>query len=240
MSAALLLCPAPATAQSPSDQSPTSLTLLRDAARAFRTGESDRAADLAGAIVDRPEAVVLRARALRARGKYDEAVQLLTPAASADPGGDAALELGSLQLSLGRAADAEKLLTTVLARNVRVQDPPNLARAASAARWLGHFQQANDLFRDAVVLRDRRCGGADRVGRSAARQAQRGGRGALIPRRRCRSTARSRRHTSAWHASRSTPIRDGARHRRRASCGSIRTSWTRTCSRPNWRWTTRT
>ena len=40
----------------------------------------------------------------------------------------------------------------MLARNVRVQDPPNLARAASAARWLGHFQQANDLFRDAVVL----------------------------------------------------------------------------------------
>ena len=152
MSTALLLCPAPATAQAPSDQSPTSLTLLRDAARAFRTGEYDRAADLAGAIADRPEAVVLHARALRARGKYDEAVELLTPAASADPGGDAALELGSLQLSLGRAADAEKLLTTVLARNVRVQDPPNLARAASAARWLGHFQQANDLFRDAVVL----------------------------------------------------------------------------------------
>ena len=152
MGTVVLLCPASATAQSTSDQPPTSATQLRDAARAFRTGEYDRAAALAGTIVDRPDAVVLHARALRARGRYDEALQLLAPAAAADPGGDAALELGSLQLSLGRASEADKLLTTVLARNVRVQDAPNLARAASAARWLGHFQQANDLFRDAVVL----------------------------------------------------------------------------------------
>ena len=131
----VLLRPASATAQSTPDQPPTSATQLRDAARAFRTGEYDRAAALAGTIVDRPDAVVLHAGALRARGRYDEALQLLTPATTADPGGDAALELGSLQLSLGRVSDAEKLLTIVLARNVRVQDAPNLARAASAARW---------------------------------------------------------------------------------------------------------
>ena len=75
----------------------------------------------------------------------------LTPLAAADRGGAAALELGLLQLSLGRRADAEAVAAgrhrAGVARRRRA-----MGRAARAAHALGRLQQANDLFRDAAAM----------------------------------------------------------------------------------------
>ena len=49
-----------------------------------------------------PAVVAVRARALIARGRYDEAIAALQPAAARAPSSEAALELGLLQQMLSR------------------------------------------------------------------------------------------------------------------------------------------
>lgn len=95
-----------------------------------------------------PRAVAVRARAMIARGRYEEAEKLLTPAAAAAPTSDAALELGLLQLYLGRRADGTRALTR-LVNTAQPRGAADLLRVAQAARALGRFQDANTFFRDA-------------------------------------------------------------------------------------------
>ena len=57
------------------------------------------------------------------KGQYAEAVRMLEPAAAQAPLSSAALELGLLQLRLGRAEVASRLLTTVFRQGSRAGDP---------------------------------------------------------------------------------------------------------------------
>ena len=86
-----------------------------------------------------------------AAGRYPEALKGLAGPAERDPAGDAALELGLMQRYLGRR-EAERTLGVVVDRNATGETPLRLARAARAARALGRFQAANDLYRDASRL----------------------------------------------------------------------------------------
>ena len=149
----LLLTPAAVLAQAPApapDATSTS-SKLAEAARAIRTGHYDDVESLIASLRDEA-AIVLRASAHEARGRYDDAQALLTPAAAANPGGDAALELGLLARLRGRRAESDRLLVAVLDRNVRGPEQDRLVRAARAARALSRFEQANEAFRGATML----------------------------------------------------------------------------------------
>ena len=61
-----------------------------------------------------PRAVAVRARAFIARGRYEEAEKLLTPAAASAPTSDAALEFGLLQLYLGRRDAATRTFNRIV------------------------------------------------------------------------------------------------------------------------------
>ena len=126
----------------PADTSPLAL-----AARALNTGHYDEVEKLLSAAADE-RSIVLRARAHLARGRYAEAEKLLAGRAAANPAGDAALELGQLQLYLGRRAEGARTLQMVLTRGSE-GTPADLMRLGLAARALGRFQDANGFFRAA-------------------------------------------------------------------------------------------
>lgn len=97
--------------------------------------------------------VTVLARARIERGRYAEAEKMLTPLVAADATGDAALELGRLQMYLGRRADGSRTLTRVVTGS-RGRTAEELTRIGQAARVLGRFDsqlfhRANEAFRDA-------------------------------------------------------------------------------------------
>jgi cellulose synthase operon protein C len=94
---------------------------------------------------------VARARTEIDRGRYADAERLLAAPAAADPGGDAALELGLLQLYLGRRNEGRTTLQGVLRRSDE-DSSRHLLRLGRAARALGQFQEANGYFRGANRL----------------------------------------------------------------------------------------
>ena len=126
------------------DTSPTAA-----ATRAYNLGQYDQIDGLLKA-ESGERALVLRAKAHVARGRYVEAEKLLAGTASANPDGDASLELGLLQQYLGRA-EAARTLQTVLTQS-NDTTPADLLRLGLAARALGRFQDANGFFRDAIRL----------------------------------------------------------------------------------------
>ena len=101
--------------------------------------------------------VALRARAFIEVGRFADAEKLLAGPAKAQPTSDAALELGLLQLIVGRRADATQTLRRVLSLTPRTAaDNFRLARAAVA---LGRetavtetVHDANRFFREANRL----------------------------------------------------------------------------------------
>src|SRR5262245_15295799 len=112
--AILTLClTAHSSAQSPQN---TAASPFDAASRALNRGQFDEVATLLRDSTD-PRAIAIRARAEIAQGRYAEAEKLLTAAAASAPGSDAALELGTLQLLLGRRADATRTLQGVLTRS---------------------------------------------------------------------------------------------------------------------------
>jgi tetratricopeptide (TPR) repeat protein len=146
--ALVLLC----AAQVPLAQSrpPAAATPADAALKAFNAGQLDEVETLLRSATD-PRSVAIRARAEIARGRYAEAEKILTPAATAQPGSDAALELGLLYMQLGRRNDAVRILKLIVAR-VDGQTAPELLRLGLAARALGAFQDANGFFRSANRL----------------------------------------------------------------------------------------
>ncbi len=95
-----------------------------------------------------PRAIAIRARGLIERGRYAEAEKLLAAPAAAQPGSDAALELGSLQLRLGRRAEGNRTLDRLLgAANPRTA--ADYLRLALAARALGESTAQAQLIKDA-------------------------------------------------------------------------------------------
>ena len=94
------------------------------------------------------QAVVTAARADIARGRYTEARGVLSTVAAAQPTSEAALELGLLELYLGRRAEADRRLR-LLVNRLDARTAAAFFRLARAATALGAFQDANDFFRDA-------------------------------------------------------------------------------------------
>jgi tetratricopeptide (TPR) repeat protein len=123
---------------------------LAAAGRALNAGQYDQVEDLLQSVNGEPS-VVLRARAHIARGRYGDAEKLLTGLAGTSPAGDAALELGLLQLYLGRRPQAVRTLEVVLTRGSD-DTPADLIRLGRAARALGRFQDANGFLRNANAL----------------------------------------------------------------------------------------
>lgn len=119
---------------------------------AWRTGDYEAVERLTASRPGDERAAVLRARALAATGAMARAEEVLRPVAEAAAGGDAALELGLLQWSQGRRAEARRTLQTVLLAASQAETATAFMRAGRAARALGRFEDANAFFRDAIAL----------------------------------------------------------------------------------------
>ncbi len=90
----------PSSAQSPQ---PAAASPFDAAARALNFGRYEEVQSVLRNSTD-PRAIALRARAEIAQGRYAEAEKLLAGPAESAPGSDAALELGLLQLRVGRTS----------------------------------------------------------------------------------------------------------------------------------------
>ena len=102
--------------------------------KALRGGRYDEVETLGKSSTDQA-ITVMRAQALIARGEYASAEQLLTPLATAGPNGDAALELGLLQMYVGRRSEARRTLQLLLMGDPREANGPRLrARRPGRAR----------------------------------------------------------------------------------------------------------
>src|SRR5207237_8797457 len=79
-------------------------------------------------------------------GRYADAEKLLAGPAASAPGGDAALELGKLQLYVGKKAEGTRTLQRVI--NASAQNTAaDFVRLGDAERVLRRFQQASADFR---------------------------------------------------------------------------------------------
>ena len=85
------------------------------------------------------------------RGRYEEAIALLEPAAVKEPGSEAALQLGLIEQQVGRAQQATRHLTDVLEQGASGRDIEGVFRAARAAQALGRPRDANSLFKAAAA-----------------------------------------------------------------------------------------
>src|SRR6478672_10761034 len=120
------------------------------ARKALNLGQYDQVATLLGSSND-PRAVALRARIDIDHGRYAEAEKLLAAAAASAPGSDAALELGRLQLYLGKRPEGTRTLERLISASPQ-NSAADLVRLGEAERALGQFQQANADFRQANSL----------------------------------------------------------------------------------------
>jgi tetratricopeptide (TPR) repeat protein len=124
---------------------------LQSAARAVIEGRYDEVSALVEKLDQQdPNVAAVRARALVARGRYQDAESLLRPIAAKAPTSAAALELGLLLDMLGRA-DAQQVLGRIAFAEM-VADAQELGRSARALRALGRTQDANATYRDALSL----------------------------------------------------------------------------------------
>jgi tetratricopeptide (TPR) repeat protein len=117
------------------------------ARRALNEGRYSEVEQILGGQTD-PQSIGLRARALVEQGQYAEAEKLLAGPAKAQPRSDAALELGLLQLMLGRRTEGTQTLQRVLdaGEGGNAADALRRARAAVA---LGNALSSADLFHEA-------------------------------------------------------------------------------------------
>jgi len=148
VAAVLVLSATLPSAQSAQPSAP--LTPADQAAQALNTGRYDEVDGILKGATD-PRSIALRARAAIARGRYADAEKLLTPAATASPTSDAALELGLLQHYLGRRQDARRTLNRIT-DGFQARTAVELVRRGRALRALGEFKPANDDFRGANRL----------------------------------------------------------------------------------------
>ena len=95
---------------------------------------------------------VFHALSVAARGDYARAETILKPFATANPDGDAAVELGLLQLGTGKRTEGRQTLTLVLMGDVRNPTARDYLRAARASRALHRIDDANSYFKDAIRL----------------------------------------------------------------------------------------
>jgi tetratricopeptide (TPR) repeat protein len=96
-----------------------------------------------------PEAAAVLGHLTARTGKYEDAINILEPAASKAPLSTAALELALLHQKLGRNTAAAPLFEALMGQAATATDPDLLARAARAAQALGRPQDANAIYRAA-------------------------------------------------------------------------------------------
>lgn len=120
--------------------------------QAFLAGKYEDVDRLAAASPGDDAAALWQARALIARGEYARAEELLNPTVARNPGSDHTLELGLLQLYLGRRSEGRRTLQLMLMAEVQTPTARDYARAARASRALGRFDEANSYFREAIAL----------------------------------------------------------------------------------------
>jgi tetratricopeptide (TPR) repeat protein len=122
----------------------------RAAAAAIAHGKRDEASRLATARgANDPAAAVVLAQIAIARGAHKDALALLEPLASREPGGGAALELALLYRAIGREGDAQPLLSAVFKTGQTSSNPYALFDAGRAAHALNRARDANTLYREA-------------------------------------------------------------------------------------------
>lgn len=123
----------------------------RDAARkAFAAGKYDEAESLAAVFPKDDSLVVLCAQTFRVRGDYARAEALLQAAAAENPGSEAALELGLLQVYQGRRREAQRTIQLLRLAPTSGTPAQNYLRTGRASQFFGRFEEANALFREAV------------------------------------------------------------------------------------------
>ena len=123
-----------------------------NAEKSYRGGRYDEVATIAQAFPKDEQIAVYHALSVAARGDYATAESILQGFATANSGGDAALELGLLQLGIGKRADARRALMIVLTSDVAKPSARDYLRAARAARALNRVDDAQSFFRDAIAL----------------------------------------------------------------------------------------
>jgi tetratricopeptide (TPR) repeat protein len=123
-----------------------------NAEKSFRGGRHSEVETLAQAFPKDEIINVYHALGVAARGDYARAESILQPFASAAPSGEAALELGLLQLYTGKRTEGRRALTLVLMADGANAGAREYLRAARAARALHRIDDADPLFKDAIAL----------------------------------------------------------------------------------------
>jgi cellulose synthase operon protein C len=123
-----------------------------NADKSFRAGRYDEVATLAQAFPKDELIAVQHALGVAARGDYAEAESILQPFAAANTGGEAALELGLLQLQIGKRTEGRRALQLILMADGANPSARELLRGARAARALNRVEDAQSFFRDAIAL----------------------------------------------------------------------------------------
>ena len=121
------------------------------AERSLRGGRYAEVDTIAQAFPKDELIAVSHARAVAARGDYARAESILQPFAAANSGGDAALELGLVQLGIGKRTEGRRTLTLILMADSPKPTARDYLRGARAARALNRVDDAQSFFRDAIA-----------------------------------------------------------------------------------------
>jgi tetratricopeptide (TPR) repeat protein len=131
----------------------SNVTAARTAAeKSLRGGRYAEVDTVAQAFPKDEPVAVSHALALIARGEYARAEAVLQPFAAAHSGGEAALELGLLQLAIGKRTEGRRTLTLILAADTPNAGARDYLRGARASRALNRVDDAQSFFRDAIDL----------------------------------------------------------------------------------------
>jgi len=127
-------------------------TSRANAEKSYRGGRYDEVETIAKALPKDEIIATYYALGVAARGDYARAESILQPSATASPGGEAALELGLLQLHIGKKTEGRRGLQLVLMADSANPSAREYLRAARASRALNRVDDAQSLFRDANGL----------------------------------------------------------------------------------------
>ena len=130
----------------------TAAAARTNAEKSYRAGRYDEVESFAQANPKDEQLAVFKALALSARGNYAGAESTLHPFAAANPGGDAAVELGLVQLYVGKRPEGRRTLMSVLGADVPKPSARDYLRAARAARAMNRVDDAQSYFKDAIAL----------------------------------------------------------------------------------------
>jgi tetratricopeptide (TPR) repeat protein len=123
-----------------------------NAEKSWRAGRFAEVDTVAQAFPKDEAIAVFQALSVAARGEYGRAESILKPFAAANPAGEAALEMGLLQLGIGRRTAGRRTLTLLLTADIPTPGARDFLRAARASRALHRVDDADSYFKDAVRL----------------------------------------------------------------------------------------